>query len=326
MRNKILQLLTESGEFISGQEMSDRFNVSRTAVWKAIRSLEEEGYEIEAVRNKGYRLAGVPELMSEKRLFKENLGNWPGAKLCYYEETDSTNNRIDELAGSGAPEGTVAVAEEQTKGKGRRGRVWKSPKGSGLYFSVLLRPEIPPHKASMLTLVKALAVAEALRNLYGLEVQIKWPNDVVVNGRKICGILTEMKMEDVYIRHIIVGTGINVNIEVFPEEIRETATSLYLELGHKVDRIELLGEVMRNLEKAYRQVVEAESLLPVLEDYNKYLVNRGRRVRVLDPAGEYEAQALFVNESGELIVETDDKEVKHVYAGEVSVRGVYGYV
>ena len=246
--------------------------------------------------------------------------------IHYFEETDSTNIRINELAKDGAEHGTVVVADKQTAGKGRRGRTWESPSGTNLYFSILLRPEIETEKAPMMTLIMAYSVAKVLRENWNLQAKIKWPNDLVLADKKICGILTEMSLAGMKIDSVVVGTGINVNVKEFPEELREKATSLYLESKQIFDRKKLLNEVLKEFWKQYNRFLEVQDLSYMKEEYNDMLVNRDREVLVLEPENEYQAIAQGINELGELLVKKIDGSEAVVYAGEVSVRGIYGYV
>ncbi len=326
MKSEILALLRESGDYISGQELCNRFGVSRTAVWKVMKQLKEEGYIIEAVQNKGYRLTENPDVFSASELKSRIRNQWAGRELYFYGETGSTNTDAKRLGEEGAPHGTVVAADMQTAGRGRRGRTWESPAGKDIYFSILLRPEFAPDKAAGLTLVMALAVARAVEEKCGVEAGIKWPNDVVVNGKKICGILTEMTVETDYIQHVVTGVGINVNMDSLPEEIRESATSLFLESGKKTARAELLQAVLERFEEYYGKYAADLGMDSILGEYNARLVNRDRQVRVLDPKGEWEGVAKGINASGELLVETSAGRTVEVYAGEVSVRGLYGYV
>lgn len=326
MKTEILKLLRENGDYISGQELCNRFGVSRTAVWKVINQLKEEGYGIEAVQNKGYRLRLNPDVLSSSELKSRIHNKWAGVPVYYYEETGSTNIDAKRLGEEGAKHGTVVVADKQNAGRGRRGRVWQSPAGKDIYFTILLRPGFEPDKAAGLTLVMALSVVQAVEKICGGKAGIKWPNDVVLNGKKICGILTEMTVETDYIQHVVIGVGINVNLDAMPEEIRQTATSILLESGKETARAELLQEVLARFEENYEKYEESLDLRNILEDYNNHLVNRDKQVKVLDPKGEFEGIARGVNASGELLVETPDGKTEAIYAGEVSVRGIYGYV
>ena len=326
MKSEILRLLKESNDYISGQQLCDRFHVSRTAVWKAIEQLKKEGYEIEAVRNRGYRLLDSPDLMSETEIKSLMETEWAGKEVLYFDEIDSTNNRAKELGEKDGTHGTLLVADRQVAGKGRRGRVWESPKGISIYMTILLRPQLIPTKAPMLTLVMAQSVAEGIRDVTGMEVGIKWPNDIVMNKKKVCGILTEMSTEIDYINYVVIGVGINVNQKSFDEELKDKATSLMIETGTPVKRSALIAAVMKHFEKNYTVFMERGDLSGLQESYNQMLVNRGKEVRILEPGHEYNAIASGINETGELIVHTPDGEEKHIFAGEVSVRGIYGYV
>lgn len=326
MKVKILSMLRETDGYISGQRLCREFNVSRTAVWKVIEQLKEEGYQIEAVRNRGYHLEKAPDVMWKAEIESLLTTKWAGCDVLYFPETDSTNNRAKLLGDEGAPHGTLVVAERQTGGKGRRGRRWESPAGSSIYMSILLRPDILPNQAPMLTLVMALSVAEAIRIRTGRRALIKWPNDIVLNGKKVCGILTEMSTEIQWINYVVIGVGINVNTKNFPEELAETATSIYLENGCLQRRAPLAAEVMKQFEQYYHAFMEVGNLSEILEDYNRLLVNREREVRVLEPGHEFNGQAIGINETGELLVRAEEGVIKKVYAGEVSVRGIYGYV
>ena len=335
-KTDILALLRNSEEYISGQQLCDRFGVTRTAVWKVIKQLKEEGYRIESVSGKGYRLAEDPaDILSQSEIASRLTTRWAGRKVYYYDVTGSTNNDAKRCGEEGDPHGTVVVADIQNAGKGRRGRGWQTLSGTALAFTILLRPEFAPDKASMITLVMALSVAEAVEEvLEGAKdavTTIKWPNDIVMNKKKICGMLTEMTMtpEMDEIQYIVVGAGINVNNgspEEFQEEIRRTATSLRIETGRQISRAQLLEKVLLRFEKNYETFLETLDMSRLREAYQAHLQGVGDEVRVLDPAGEYTGISHGINDRGELIVEKEDGECVQVYAGEVSVRGLYGYV
>lgn len=326
MKIEILKLLKESNDYISGQQLCNRFHVSRTAVWKAIEQLKKEGYEIGAVRNKGYRLVESPDIMTKAELESVINTRWAGKEILYYDETDSTNIQAKYEGEKGAEHGTLVVADRQTAGRGRRGRSWESPRGICIYMTLLLRPELSPVKAPMLTLVMALSVAEAVRENTGMDACIKWPNDIVLNKKKICGILTEMSTDIEGINYVVTGAGINVNQDTFPDNICEIATSLLIEGGERIRRSSLIASVMARYEENYQIFMETEDLSGLREKYNGMLVNCGKEVRVLEPGNEYCAHAFGINDKGELVVETPGGERKQIYAGEVSVRGIYGYV
>ena len=323
---EVLRLLRESTDYISGQELCEKFSVSRTAVWKIMKQLKEEGYEIEAVQNRGYRLLTVPDILSKSEIESRLDGGWIGTRVYFAEEVDSTNTWGKRLAEEGAPHGTLIVADEQTQGRGRRGRSWKSPKGTNISMTLILRPDLEPSRASMLTIVMGLSVAQGLKELLELPIEIKWPNDAVLNGHKLCGILTEMSAQIDYINYVVVGTGINVNLPEIPEDLKEIATSLLIETGHTVNRAEVIGAVMRAFARNYESFIETRDLSGLRDAYNEILANRDRQVRVLDPKDPYEGVALGINPRGELLVRKEDGSVSEVYAGEVSVRGLYSYI
>lgn len=328
MKTEILKILRSTDGYVSGQELCDKLGVSRTAVWKVIGSLKEEGYEIDSVSRKGYRLLSSPDAVSESEIASRILDGVFGQRVVSYEITDSTNTRAKQLAEEGAVHGTLVVANMQTAGKGRRGRSWQQEEGSVIAMSLLLRPVFSPDKASMLTLLAAHSVAGAIEAVTGLPAAIKWPNDIVINRKKTVGILTEMSLgvEQAAIDYIVIGIGINVNNTAFPEEIRDMATSLYLEKGERVSRSVLIAESMRRLEVDYEAFLKTEDLSAILPDYNAHLISMNKEVRVLDPKGEYTGISRGMDAQGELLVERADGEIIKVYAGEVSVRGLYGYV
>ena len=326
MKTEVLKMLKEADGYVSGQDICDRLNVSRTAVWKVIKQLKEEGYLIEAVRNKGYLLERSADVITQAELASCMDTDLFGKNLVYYDETDSTNTRAKALAEQGAPSGTLVVADSQMAGKGRRGRYWVSPHFTDIYMTLLLRPQIAPSCASMLTLTAALAVSEGIRLASGVETEIKWPNDIVYQGKKVCGILTEMSAELECIHYVVVGIGINVNAESFPEDIAERATSLRIASGGRIVRSRLIAAVIKAFEGYYARFTETEDLSLLVDEYNEQLVNRNREVLVLTPAGDYCCISRGGNRLGELLVELEDGTVREVVSGEVSVRGVYGYV
>ena len=328
MKAELLKILREAEDYVSGQQLCDHFGVSRTAVWKVIRQLQEEGYQIEAVKNRGYLLKkdAVPDVMTVPEIISRLHSGWMGRNCIFLETVDSTNNYLKRAAEDGAVNGTLAVAEEQTGGKGRRGRSWETPKGTNIAMTILLRPEIRPEHASRLTLLMAMAVVRGIQKETGLQAGIKWPNDVVVDGHKVCGILTEMNTEVDYINYVVIGTGINVNQTEFPEEIREIAGSLKLSAGHPVARAGLIASIMEELEELYEVFLKTEDLSALKDEYNRNCVTCGHEIRVLEPGHEYTGMTDGINDLGELVVKKADGETVCVYAGEVSVRGLYGYV
>ena len=319
---RILELLRQQEGFLSGEDIGRELSITRAAVWKGIKKLREEGYEIEAVTNRGYRLTN-PETMYNKRELEQGLKTKTmGQSIYFYEETDTTNNRARELALEGAPEGTLVVAEKQTAGRGRRGKVWESPLGTGIWMSLVLRPQIAPAEASVLTLLCGLATAEAIEAETGLSAGIKWPNDILINGKKAVGILTEMDCEMSEVHFVIPGIGINVNTASFPPEIADIATSLYLECGKTVSRRRLVHKVLERLEEHYETFLRTGSFAAMLEDYRKHCITLGKEVHVLGREPFF-AEALDITPEGELLVRrADNGKEEVVFSGEVSIRGV----
>lgn len=266
------------------------------------------------------------DMLSREEILKETKTGWAGQEVVYFDLTDSTNVQARILAEQRAAHGTLVVADRQTGGKGRRGRSWDSPGGEGIFMSLLLRPEMNAVNASMLTLIMALAAEKGVREATGLESQIKWPNDLVLNKKKICGILTEMSTDQMEIKYVIIGTGINVCQTQFPEEIKATATSLYLESGEKISRSKIIGCVMEAFEEYYEKFMETEDMSGLIEEYNERLVNLNNEVCILAPTGDFRGISTGINKDGGLMVRLEDGSVTEVISGEVSVRGVYGYV
>ena len=262
---------------------------------------------------------------NEKTISDAVHTKWAGNTVHFAKEVDSTNEWAKMLGRNGAAHGTLAAADYQSAGKGRLGRRWTVPSGTSVMMSILLRPDFEPQYAPMLTIVMGLSVAQAAQKL-GVETRIKWPNDVVVSRKKICGILTEMSVEEGKIRYVVIGVGINVNLDGFPEELADKATSLYLETGRKYDRNEMVAYVMEAFENNYERFIKTCDLTFLQEDYNRMLANLGQPVRILDPSAPYEGIAYGIDEKGELIVEKKDGARVRVSAGEVSVRGLYSYV
>ena len=261
-----------------------------------------------------------------KNLTLEIPTKWAGRPAYFYDSVDSTNIEAKRLADGGAPHGTLVVADMQTAGRGRRGRSWLSPSGTNIYFTILLRPDFAPNKASMLTLVMAHSVARAIRGETGLNAGIKWPNDIVIGGRKICGILTELSVESEAIKNVVIGVGVNVHEQDFASDLSDKATFLDRECGWRVSRSRLLSDIMWAFEEDYDIFAAEGSLAPLRSSYNGLLINRDREVCVLDPAGEYWGIARGITDTGELVVQLSDGSTREVFAGEVSVRGIYGYV
>ena len=282
--------------------------------------------KINAVTKSSYGEENFSDRINKQEIVGLLQSKWAGREVVFFEETGSTNVEAKLLADQGAVHGTLVAADSQSGGKGRRGRSWHSPKGSAIAMSLILKPELEPEKASMLTLIQAMAVIKALEDVCRINPQIKWPNDILVNEKKVCGILTEMNLDNAKISSIIIGCGINVNQDDFPEDIAEIATSLKLETGESFRRVELIASICRYFETYFEQFMDMKDLSGIIEEYNAHLISRGRIVKVLDPKDEFMGEAVGINTLGELLVKRADGKIVNVYAGEVSVRGIYGYV
>ncbi|EHM41653.1 biotin--[acetyl-CoA-carboxylase] ligase [Anaeroglobus geminatus] len=320
MRQDILEYLLEHrGEFVSGQKLSDVLGITRTAVWKHICTLREKGYVVESFTKKGYRLTGVPELLDADAVSVSLHTKSIGRTIVYRERADSTNTLAKELADKGAVEGTVVTAEEQSGGKGRLERSFYSPYAKGLWFSVILRPPFPPIEVSKITLLAAVAVTRTLHRFGLAGCVIKWPNDLLVNGRKIVGILTELSATMEQVGYVVLGIGINttVTLDEMPEEIRAGATSFAAE-GIIVSRNELWRAVMESLEKYYEKA-KKEGFSSILDEWRILSSTLGKTVEVTLPRETLIGRAVDIDGDGNLLV-MSEKGMERVVAGDVRVR------
>lgn len=321
----MLALLLEGGAaWSSGEELSRRMGVSRTAIWKQMEGLRAAGYEIEAVTRLGYRLLARPDAVTALEVLSGLRTRRFAREIAYRESVGSTNEWAKELAREGAAEGLLVIADEQTTGKGRLGRSWATPRGAALAMSLVLRPELPPHEAPRITLASAVAVAEGVRESTGLAAGIKWPNDVLLHGKKFCGILTEMEAEMERTRFVVCGIGINVNLtpSEIPSEVREKATSLQIEAGCRVLRAPLAAAVMSKFESAYDDLVGGR-FEEVLARWRALSVTLGRPVRVTSMVGGEVVTGVAedLDETGALLVRDESGQLHRVVAGEVTLRG-----
>ena len=328
-REKVLSLLLEQRDsYVSGEEMSRRLGISRAGVWKAVQALREEGCEIDSVPNRGYRLLSSPDRLREGELAGSLSGCLVGSALACLEIIDSTNTECKRRAVAGAPEGLVVIAEEQTAGRGRRGRSFQSPRGRGLYLSALLRPRLEPAAVTDMTAWVAVAVCDGIQAACGIRPRIKWTNDLVLNGKKLAGILTELGLEGETnsLDYLIPGVGINVNQrpEDFAPELRDLATSRSMELGHPVRRAQLAAQVILALDRMYAAFPQQKQ--EYLDKYRADCLTPGNQVQLITPASRQEARAIAIDDDFRLVVELPDGTRKALSAGEVSVRGMYGYV
>ena len=312
-------LSAAQGECISGQQLAQQLGVSRAAVHKAAAALAAQGYALEAAPRRGYRLAGGDPFCAEA------VGEYD-APIYLYDKLESSNRTAKTLALEGTPHGTMVLTSQQTAGRGRLGRRFESPAGKGIYLSLVLRPGLPMTEAQAVTVSAAVAVCRAVKRLCGLDLGIKWVNDLYYNGKKVCGILTEMSTEIDYINHVVIGVGINVNLWEFPEEMQDKATSLAMESGQEYDRNQIIGLVMKHFEEDYERFIQTCDFENLLEEYHRILANLNQPVRVLNGADSFEGVSRGIDTKGELLVEKADGTVTKISAGEVSVRGLYSYV
>ncbi|WP_346912583.1 biotin--[acetyl-CoA-carboxylase] ligase [Clostridium sp.] len=326
MKKKILNILRNSkDEYISGERLSEELGITRAGIWKHIKNLKESGYVIESISNRGYRLVSTPDIIDGEEILPFLTTKYMGRSFIHYDEVDSTNVQCRKECSNNPIEGMMITAEEQTSGKGRLGRSWVSPKGTGIWMSIVLKPNISPMVAPRATLIGAAAVYTALKDM-GISVGIKWPNDIVINGKKICGILTEMNAEIERVNYVIMGIGINVNMESFPEELKEKATSLKNELGNEVDRKRLVANILNNLEDFYEDFKNTGDISRVIGICREGSILINKEVRVINGNDEVICTVIDIDDDGELIVNHKDGTVNRVISGEVSVRGIYGYV
>ena len=326
MRSVLLEILREhTEEPISGEELAKKLGISRTAIWKNIQVLKKEGYAIEALPKKGYVLTKSTEKLLPRELERVLTTKWLGREFCYKDTTTSTNDICKQMAAGGSKEGLVCLAEEQSGGKGRLSRGWFSPKGEGLWFSLLLTPKFMPQEASKCTLLAAVAVVKAVNSYAGVEASIKWPNDILLQGKKLVGILTEMNAEFGHINYIVVGIGINVSVpeKTLPTEFRSSAISLQQVAQEKILRTELLAKVLVNFEELY-EVVEEKGFRPILDQWRQYASTLGQLVKVVAPEETYQGKAVDIDDDGLLIVAREDGRQTKVLAGDVSIRGLSG--
>lgn len=322
MQKKILDILLNADDFISGQEISEKLGVSRQAVWKAINAIKEKGYEIQSVTNRGYRLVSSPNYLNESSLKSLLHNKIIGKNLIVLDSVNSTNDYLKKLGNEGCENGTVVAAREQTRGKGRLGRTWQSKKDDGIAFSVLLRPNVAPSEVSAITPLAGLAVCKAIREYTKLDCVIKWPNDIIIGRKKLVGILTEMSAEFDAVEYVITGIGINVDHTSFPEEIAFKATSLLLETGRHIDKNEFLACVLEHLENEF--VKNNLELTPTaLSEYTDLCATVGRSVTFQRGTRRISGMAVGVSEHGELKVMMSDGTISLVNSGEVTVQGIY---
>ena len=321
INGRILDVLrAKSHTYISGEQLSQELNMSRTAVWKHVNALRDLGYRVEAITSVGYKLVSSPSLLLPLEIKNGLRTSTLGQNIHWEYETDSTNTLALHMAEEGANEGTVVISESQKRGRGRMGRDWISQPESGIYMSVILRPQFVPLKAPLITFLAAIALVETLEDLFGLDAQIKWPNDVLIHGKKTAGILTEMRAEMERIHHIIIGIGINVNNTRFPKTLKNPVTSLTLELKERVSRVKIVQSLLESLERWYL-IAQGEHPEQIFDRWRELSCTLGNRVEV--NLGEYilTGVATRLGTGGSLFVKTDSGEEEEVLAGDVTMVG-----
>lgn len=329
MKERILQeLKNNEGKYISGEDISGILQVSRTAVWKYINQLKDMGYVIESQTKMGYKLLESPDSLMPQEMNGYINTEAIGRNLKFFEQVDSTNLYAKRIAEGGFIDGTVIMADEQLNGRGRLGRTWISPKGKGIWMTIMLKPKISPADASKVTLLAACTVCKAIEEISGLYTEIKWPNDIVLNGKKLCGILTEMSAEIDEINYLIIGIGVNVNneLEDFPEELQAIATSIKIEKCGVTIRKELAASIINNFERYYKGFIKTGSIKDYLSEYKERSAVLGKEVRVTSSTIEIQGTVVDISEDGQLKLELYDGSIKEIISGEVSVRGLTGYI
>ncbi|MFP5113379.1 biotin--[acetyl-CoA-carboxylase] ligase [Bacillaceae bacterium C204] len=321
IRKELLDAFTNAGDdFLSGQHLADLIGCSRTAVWKHIEELRKEGFELDAVRNKGYRILKTPEKITADEIRFGLTTKFMGRNIHYEESVESTQKIAHRFASEDASEGTVIIAEEQLSGRGRMARKWHSPKYTGIWMSMILRPNIPLSKAPQLTLLTAVAIVQAFEEMTDLIPEIKWPNDILINGKKVTGILTELQAEADRIHSIIIGVGINVNQKKddFPLELQEIATSLYIEKKETVSRAELIRSIFMHFEKLYTLYLQ-QGFLPIKLLWEGYASSIGKYIKARTLTNTIEGKAIGITDDGVLKLEDQSGCIHHIYSADIEL-------
>lgn len=321
MKKETLLKLLQSTEFVSGEKISKELGCSRTAVWKHIEELRKMGYEVEAIPRKGYRIITSPNTIQPHDIKVHLQTSCIGQQLTYFESVPSTQDIAHRLAQEEAAEGHVVIADEQTRGKGRMGREWHSPLGTSVSMSIILRPKIPPQKAPQLTLLAAVSVVRAIKKTTGLDCEIKWPNDILINGKKVVGILTEMQSEPDYVHSVIIGIGMNINhtTEHFPEELQEKATSLMVEAGEEINRAVLLSHLFYELEQFYHDYLQ-QGFSVIKSVWECYAVSLGKRITARTLHGTLIGVAKGITDEGVLLLEDDIGDIHPIYSADIEIK------
>ncbi|MCK1998090.1 biotin--[acetyl-CoA-carboxylase] ligase [Psychrobacillus psychrodurans] len=323
IKEKILsQLINAKGEPVSGQKLADELHISRTMIWKHLKSIEEDGYVIEAIKKKGYVLQSIPDLVTPEQIIPNLNTKQLGRTIDYYTTCESTQIIAADKAREAALHGTVVIAEEQTDGRGRLDRSWNSTANKGIWMSVIIRPAISPQFAAQFTLVSAVAITQAIQEVTNLTPEIKWPNDILINGKKVTGILTELQADMDIVHSIIIGIGVNVNQELsaFEESIQKTATSLKIENGEEIDRSLLVAKILYYLEK-YGELYVENGFKPIKILWESHNCTIGKRIRATTLQETLEGVALGITNDGVLEIKLDSGEIRGVYSADIHLLG-----
>lgn len=319
IRKQMMEAFSRAdGTFISGQALANVIGCSRTAIWKHIEELRKSGVEIEAVRKKGYRLIKMPDVLFESEILLGLETKKIGHKVVHFDSVESTQPIAHQLAVEGTPDGTVIIAEEQTGGRGRMARSWYSPKQKGIWMSLIVRPLLPLEKAPQFTLIAAIALVRAIEEVTNLDVRIKWPNDILHMGRKVTGILTEVQGEADQINYLVIGIGVNVNQTRtdFPDQLRDTATSLFIEKGELISRKKLVQSILKFFEKYYTIYLE-KGFVPLKIIWESYADRIGEIVTARTINGDIVGTALGITDEGVLIIQDHTGIKHHIYSADI---------
>jgi BirA family transcriptional regulator, biotin operon repressor / biotin---[acetyl-CoA-carboxylase] ligase len=322
LRTKLLEAFSKAdGEFISGQKISEYIGCSRTAVWKHIEDLRREGYELEAVRRLGYRITKKPDKISSNEIQLGLKTKQMGRNIHFEESVTSTQKIAQSLANNGVPEGTIVVADKQTNGRGRMYRTWHSPGGTGVWMSLIIRPNIPVNKTPQLTLLTAVAIVQAIEELTPLRPTIKWPNDIMVNGKKLVGILTELQAEADQVHAVIIGSGINVNQkkEHFPDDLQEIATSILIETGTTWERAQIIQMILLKFEVLY-DIYLSEGFKPIKLLWEGYAISLHKTIVARTLKGSIEGKSIGIDDDGVLLLETADNTIERIYSADIEIK------
>ncbi|MCT4509023.1 MAG: biotin--[acetyl-CoA-carboxylase] ligase [Tepidibacter sp.] len=324
MRSEIIKILLENkDEFVSGEYISEKLGITRSAVSKHIKNIKNQGYDIESITRKGHKIIECPDLLSESIVKHDLNTKFIGKEVIHFDTTESTNDYAKKVAVESI-DGTIVVSEDQTKGRGRRGRQWHSIKGEGIWLSIILKPDIYPHKAPFITQIAGASIVKALKKLK-IDASIKWPNDIIVNNKKISGILTELGAEIDRVNYIVLGIGINVKTVDFPEDIKSIATSIFKE-GYNVKRIDILKNILEEFEVLYLDYIQKNDKSSCIKICKENSAILGKNIYIINNDKKRKVKCIDINEAGNLVIINEDNDIEELIAGEVSIRGERDYI